>query len=133
MTIVEFLKANKNKYPSKDLLISQAIKTLNVSRDAVTKAYKKVFTTNPTIGITEKDLRAKYDNMFKLKEGVKALKKGIFLRDQEMREICKIPPAVWRGYSEHQEFEKYKYKPNSKETYWSTPDSVARMREEIYG
>jgi len=83
------------------------------------------------IGLSENELRAKYDNVYKIREAVKKLQRGRFLTDQQMREMCKISPNVWRGYAEKTEFEKYKYKPTAKEVWWSTPDSVRRVREGV--
>jgi len=84
-------------------------------------------------GFTAKDLRSKYDNVFKIREGVKKLKAGIYLSDQQMRELCKVPINLWRACAEKAEFDKFKYKPNAKDIYWGTPQSIRReLRGEDY-
>lgn len=80
------------------------------------------------MGLSEKDIRAKHDTMFKIREGMKTLKKGVYFMDQQMREHCKVTSAVWRSYSEQVEFESYKTKLNGV-VYWGTVDSIKKLED----
>jgi len=80
------------------------------------------------IGLTEKDLRAKHDTMFKIRAGVKALKKGVYFTDQQMRDHCRIAAHTWRSYSEQSEFEPYKTKLNGV-VYWGTVESMKKLED----
>jgi hypothetical protein len=114
------------------LMILRGIKK---TPDALESRYKRakrahVTAATPTIciGLTEKDLRAKHDTMFKIRAGVKALKKGIYFMDQQMREHCKVASNAWRGYSEQAEFESYKTKLNGI-LYWGTVESIKKLED----
>jgi hypothetical protein len=85
------------------------------------------------IGISEAEIRAKHDNLYKLREGCKKLVKGFYLTDQQMRETCRIGTNVWRGFSEKEEFQKYKCVAPGDKIYWGVPDSVKRLQEDING
>jgi len=84
----------------------------------------------PRIGLSEIELRAKHDNMFKIRNGVKGLKKGYYLTDQQMRETCHVPTNSWRGYAESAEFEQYRIKLGDT-IYWGVPSSIANLRSDL--
>ncbi len=130
MTIAEWISQNISKYPDKKALLNECCKAMHCQKDTARRNYNKAITHKtipPTIGLSEKDIRAKHDNMYKIREGVKKLQKGIFLTDQQMRDFCKVSPNIWRGYCDHSDFEKYKYKPTAKDTYWATPDTIRKV------
>lgn len=81
-------------------------------------------------GLSETDLRAKHDNVFKIRAGVKRLKQGFYLTDQQMREMCKVATNVWRGYAENAEFDSYKIKLGDT-VYWGVPRYIKRLREDM--
>lgn len=82
------------------------------------------------VGLSETELRAKHDNMFKIRAGVKQLKRGFYLTDQQMREFCKVNCNVWRGYADSAEFAKYRVK-LSDVIYWGVPDGIRKLREDM--
>lgn len=82
------------------------------------------------VGLSESELRAKHDTMFKIRAAVKALPRGRYLPDQQMRDLAKVNTNVWRGYSESAEFEKYKIK-LSGIVYWGVPDCIKRLKEDL--
>jgi len=82
------------------------------------------------LGLSETDLRAKHDNMYKIREGVKGLKKGYYFTDQQMREKCHVSTNVWRSYAESQEFEQYRLKLGDI-IYWGIPACIAKLREDL--
>lgn len=83
------------------------------------------------IGISETELRAKHDNTYKIREGVKKLQRSRFLSDQQMREFCNVQTNVWRSYSEKPEFDKYKMR-LSGIWYWGIPQDIKRMKEDLH-
>jgi len=85
------------------------------------------------MGLSESELRAKHDNIFKIRQGCKQLQKGYYLTDQQMREFCKVGPNVWRGFSEKEEFAQYKFTAQGGKVYWGTPEGVRKLTEEING
>jgi hypothetical protein len=80
-------------------------------------------------GFTEIELRAKHDNMFKIRAGVKQLQRGFYLTDQQMKELCKVG-NLWRGYSDNQEFDKFKIKLQDK-LYWGLPECIAKLKRDL--
>jgi len=86
--------------------------------------------TKPALGFSEKEIRAKHDTMYKIKEGAKQLTKGRYLNDQQMRELCKIATNVWRGHSEHQDFDRFKMKLGGV-TYWGVPEYISKMKGDL--
>lgn len=136
MTIGEWLKANQGKYADKSSLIVAAVKTLKCSREYALQAYNKVHLSSPIslsmpiAGLSEKELRLKHDNAYKIREGVKKLQKDRYFTDQQMREFCKVVSQAWRGYSEMPEFEKYKIK-LSGIIYWGTPECIKKLKEDL--
>ena len=88
--------------------------------------------TKPTLGFSEKELRAKHDNMYKIREGIKRLPRGRYLKDQEMRELCNVPPNVWRSYAENQAFEKNKIKLSGESRpYWGNSVDIERLKSDL--
>ena len=136
MKIADWLRENESKYPDKDTLVTQCAKALSVEKSYVLREYTKRIETKspdpqkPLTGLTEKDIRARHDMMYKIREGAKQLEKGLYLTDQQMREHCKVPPQVWRGYSENQEFDKFKLK-LGKVIYWGLPEGVNKLRGDL--
>jgi len=85
----------------------------------------------PIIGFSEKELRAKHDNMYKIREGVKQLQKNRYLTDQQMREFCHINSSVWRGFSENAEFDSYKLTVKAGIIYWGVPECIRSLKEDL--
>lgn len=83
------------------------------------------------IGLSEKELRARHDNVFKIREGCKQLQKGYYLTDQQMREMCRVSTNVWRGFSEKEEFSKFKCQAPGGKIYWGTPECCKKLQEDI--
>ena len=85
----------------------------------------------PKMGFSESELRAKYDNTFKIREGLKQLKDGVYFTDQQMRDLCRVNATQWRGYSDAEEFAKYKIKMTGGVLYWGLPANVKKLREDL--
>ena len=85
----------------------------------------------PQVGLSEKELRARHDNVFKIREGCKKLQKGFYLTDQQMRETCKVSTNVWRGFSEKEEFSKFKCTAPGDKIYWGVPECVKKLQGDI--
>ena len=94
------------------------------------KFYNELPSGKPALGFSEGEIRAKHDNMFKIRAAVTQLQRGRYLTDQQMRELCKVPPQVWRGYSDNIEFDKYKIRLN-KVLYWGIPAGIKKLKEDL--
>ena len=85
----------------------------------------------PTVtGITESEIRAKHDNMFKLRSAIKALRKGFYVPDQQLRATAKIAINFWRTVADNPEFEKFRIKLGD-QVYWGVPDGIRKLREDL--
>ena len=88
---------------------------------------------NHPLGLSEKDLRARHDNLYKIRQACKQLQRGNYVPDQQMRELCHVAPNTWRGYSEKEEFSKYKFTAQGGKIYWGVPECVKKLQEDING
>jgi hypothetical protein len=46
-----------------------------------------------------------------------------------MKELCKVG-NLWRGYSDNQEFDKFKIKLQDK-LYWGLPECIAKLKRDL--
>lgn len=89
-----------------------------------------VETKEKAIGLTESQLRAKFDTRFIVENKCKELKEGIFLTLAEFIQVCGIRPgAGYRGVVDHPDYEKYRGKAGGT-TYWSHPASIRKLKDE---
>lgn len=77
------------------------------------------------------DFRTAYDKSFivpaRIKAGVeKYLAGGYWETDQNFRELCRVPPHLWRRYADG--FEQYQIRVDGK-ILWAEPDMIDKMRE----
>ena len=91
---------------------------------------KKPAPPKPTTGISEAEIRAKHDNMFKLRTAIKSLRKGFYLTDQQMRATTKIAINFWRSYADSPEFDKFRIKLGD-QLYWGVPECIKKLREDL--
>lgn len=83
-----------------------------------------------TIGLSESQLRAKFDTRFIVENKCKELKEGVFLTLAEFIQACGIRPgAGYRGVVDHPDYEKYRGKAGGT-TYWSHPASIKKLKDE---
>lgn len=92
---------------------------------------EKVIALKKPLGLSEVEIRARHDNIFKIRQGCKQLQKGFYLTDQQMRELCQISPNIWKGYAEREEFGKFKFIAQGQKVYWGVPESVRKLMEDI--
>lgn len=82
------------------------------------------------IGITEAELRAKFDLTFIVKNKVREIPKGEFLSRSEFIQFCNLKGmSGYVAVIDHPEFDSYKGKAGSSE-YWGHPDSIAKMKSD---
>ena len=83
-----------------------------------------------TVGITEAELRARFDVKFKLETAAKGLQEGKFLTRQEFVDISGLKSlGGYTSVMERPEFDQYRGKAGGTE-YWGHPKSMLRMKEE---
>jgi len=80
-------------------------------------------------GLSISDLRAKYDNMFIVRNKVGLLEKDLFLTQPEFISMCKLSGTGYRNTIEQPEFVKYKGKAGGI-IYWGHPDSIQQLKDE---
>lgn len=138
MSIKDFVAANASKYSSREDLIKTTMTAMGSDRDAVVrvvKRYTHLLQNTPTakcsLGLTEKELRARHDKTFIIMQALKTLKKDEFIEDRDMRDkVCKISTSHWRQHSEKGIFDQYKMKLDGK-IYWGVPSEIAKLKEEL--
>ena len=104
-----------------------------LSRNRTGKTQQTEIAVNPESGcqgISEVDLRQRFDPLFQLREGVQKLKVGTYYTDSEFREvIVKSRHVGYRSRSESPEFEIYRGKAGGV-VYWSHPTSIKKLKTE---
>ena len=133
----QYIRQNQGK--EKESLILECQKKFGKQRDAVLDTYRKaikgvsVASTSPVlnVGVSEAELRAKHDNLYKIRQGVKQLEDGRYLTDQQMREFCKVNTSKWRSFADNVEFDKFKIKVSGDVTYWGTPKCVLKLHSDL--
>lgn len=82
------------------------------------------------VGLTEQELRKKYDLNYKVDAGVNNLQPGVFLTDFEFVKNCGIMyNGGYRIILDSGKYDKYKGRAQ-KTVYWSHPDSIKKMKDE---
>lgn len=135
----QYIRENQGK--EKESLILECQKKFGKSRSAVLDNYRKALrgggkvtattTAILNVGVSEAELRAKHDNLYKIRQGVKQLEDGRYLTDQQMREFCKVNTSKWRSFADNVEFDKYKIKVSGGVTYWGTPKCVQKLHQDL--
>lgn len=115
--------------------VDKAVAEMKCTRGSAVRMYGELFgdaslPESDASGISEKDLRAKHDALFIVREAAKKLEKGKFFPEAEFREsMCRLDPSKFRSKADGQEFEKYKGRTQGK-TYWGHPESIKRMKDD---
>lgn len=82
------------------------------------------------VGLTEAQLRAKYDIRFIVATKCKELKSGVFLTRAEFVKFCGIRPG--QGYTDvinHPDYDAYRGKAGG-DVFYSHPDSIKKLKSE---
>lgn len=82
------------------------------------------------VGLTEAQLRAKYDIRFIVATKCKELKSGVFLTRAEFVKFCGIRPG--QGYTDvinHPDYDAYRGKAGG-DVFYSHPDSIRKLKSE---
>ena len=86
--------------------------------------------TEQAIGLTEAQLRAKYDVRFIVATKCKELKPGVYLTKSEFINFCGISPG--QGYTDvisHPDYDAFRGKVSG-QVYYSHPDSIRKLKSE---
>lgn len=81
------------------------------------------------VGITESELREKYDLKFKVMKCARELKPGIFLTESEFVKACNIVGGSYKNTIESSDLDRYRGKVPGSRLY-SHPDSIDKMKRE---
>ena len=102
----------------------------NFEGDREFKPVELIELSEQTIGLTEAQLRAKYDIRFIISTKCKELKQGIYLSRAEFVKFCGIRPG--QGYTDiinHPDYDAYRGKAGG-DVFYSHPDSIKKMKSE---
>lgn len=86
--------------------------------------------TEQAIGLTEAQLRAKYDVRFIVATKCKELKPGVYLTKSEFINFCGIRPG--QGYTDvisHPDYDAFRGKVSG-QVYYSHPDSIRKLKSD---
>ena len=86
--------------------------------------------TEQAIGLTEAQLRAKYDIRFIVATKCKELKQGVYLTRAEFIKFCGIRPG--QGYTDvinHPDYDAFRGKAGG-DVFYSHPDSIRKLKSE---
>ena len=86
--------------------------------------------TEQAVGLTEAQLRAKYDIRFIVATKCKELKQGVYLTRAEFIKFCGIRPG--QGYTDvinHPDYDAFRGKVAG-QVYYSHPDSIRKLKSE---
>jgi hypothetical protein len=132
-TVRERCQQNQSKYQNEEEIISACMRTLGVRRKQVQKILKSLGlrkSSGPAaVGISEEELRAKCDILYKIEQAVKNLPENRYIPDAEFREFfCQINANKYRAKADLPTFEKFKGRANGV-TYWARPENIKRLKE----
>jgi hypothetical protein len=128
MKSVEELRASVTKHGS----LNAAARALGMVRSTLQRqlagGVPKPMTTAPVKGRSLADFRGQYDIRQKIVNGIKLHLKGVYMTDQEFREVCGVPTGEWRRYADLQEFAESNHRIKGV-LYWAQPAMLAQMKE----
>ena len=130
-TVREWCQQNYEKYPTKDELIENCIKLLGVKRKQVLHIFKSLDNNNGAsgIGLSENELRAKCDVLYKIETALNKLPSDRYIPDTEFREFfCQVNANKYRSKADLPQFEKYKGIAGGV-TYWGVANNIKRLKE----
>lgn len=81
-------------------------------------------------GLSEVQMRARYDLNFKAQAACESLERGVYLTTAEFVQLCGIRPgAGYRGIIDHPDYDKYRGRAGG-QVYFSHPESIKKLKEE---
>lgn len=97
---------------------------------SIPKLTMQTETPIPAKGLTEDQLRERYDANFIVSEATKKLTPDRFIPEHEFISMCKLPTnAGYRNLFDSGKFDEYRGKAGGT-TYWSHPDAIRKMKGE---
>jgi hypothetical protein len=131
-TVREWCQQNYEKYKAQEELIVSCVKALGVRKKQVVKILRTLGSSGSsveTIGLSENELRAKCDVLFKIEAAIKKIPMDRYIPDAEFREFfCQVNASKYRSKADLPQFEKYKGVANGV-TYWARPENIKRLKE----
>ena len=111
------------------------LRTLPFSSRAPKNGTSPALTRSPIIlkgkmtGLSEVELRSKYDALYKLEKAVGSLGRGQFVPEQEFRSAINLEPSKFRAKADMPQFDQYKGKVAGV-TYWAHPADIKKLKNE---
>ena len=141
----EWIRANKDNYTTPKEIISACMEATGTTYHSAKTQLRRVrqqlnpsqsHNITPTsmqqtnIGISESELRAKFDLNFIVQQAAKKLEKTIFLSESEFIKLCNLRGmSGYRSVIDHPDFKDYRGRAGG-QTYWSHPESIMKMKTE---
>lgn len=152
-TIKEWWKANEKNFQSYGEAVKACAAQLGVAEKTVynqcsslrtlpfSSRAPKNGTTSPALtrppillkgkmtGLSEVELRSKYDALYKLEKAVGSLTRGQFIPEQEFRSAINLEPSKFRSKADMPQFDAFKGKVAGV-TYWAHPADIKKLKNE---
>ena len=141
----EWLRANKDGYNTHKEIIEACMEATGATYNSAKTQLRRVrqqlnpsqsHNITPTsmqqtnIGISESELRAKFDLNFIVQQAAKKLEKATFLSESEFIKLCNLRGmSGYRSVIDHPDFKDYRGRAGG-QTYWSHPESIMKMKTE---
>ena len=137
MTVAEWLKANRGKYPDPAALRAACIKETGAHRDTVVRVLRRAGVVNgrssptgakasPTRTLS--DFRHEHDQEWKIQDGLRRLFKGNgYMTDAEFRQAVNGHASRWRSAADLPKFRGNRYRVNG-ELLWASENTITEMR-----
>ena len=141
----EWLRANKDNYSTPKEIIKACMEATGTTYDSAKNQLRRVnqklnssqsnnitatSMQQPTIGLSESELRAKFDLNFIVQQAARKLEKGTFLSEAEFIKLCNLRGmSGYRSVIDHPDFKDYRGRAGG-QTYWSNPESIQKLKNE---
>jgi hypothetical protein len=74
------------------------------------------------------DFRKLHDNAEKIRVKLATVRDGMYVTEEELRQLCEIPVQYWRRNADLPEFDGNKFK-HEGTTYWAQPETIRQMKQ----
>lgn len=149
MKPTEWLRANKDNYTTPKEIIEACIEATGTTYDSAKSQLQRVrrqegfapvkphpitftqsYDMKQSIGLSESELRAKFDINFIVQQAAQKLEKGTFLSEAEFIKLCNLRGmSGYRSVIDHPDFKDFRGRAGG-QTYWSHPESIQKLKNE---
>jgi hypothetical protein len=140
MTAAEWMRANKEKYTNPNALARGCMGALHLGKSGKIYARAREIMGSPAASpakqakpasgaLTEADIRARHDSVFRVREAAKALQPGVYVPEAEFISELRLVGG-YRTLLERAEFQVYRGKAPGGSVYWGHPESIKALKDD---